>query len=156
VIEFVDRDRILPLRHAVLRPGLPLSTAMYPEDDTPDIFHLGDVAGDGSLVCCATFFPAPLESIPGWRLRGMATQPGHRNAGVGGRVLEAGVAEIVRRGGEMLWCKGRVAAGSFYLRHGFSTRGEEFAEPPVNAPNIIFVRVLAPAAQLVAGGAVDL
>jgi hypothetical protein len=57
-------------------------------------------------------------------------------------VLEFGVAEISRRGGTVVWCKGRVRAGDFYRRHGFVARGEQFHVEP-SGPHYVFVRSLA-------------
>jgi hypothetical protein len=52
VIELVTREEILPLRHAVPRPNLPIETAKY----HPDIFHPADRA-DGTVIPCVTFLP---------------------------------------------------------------------------------------------------
>jgi GNAT superfamily N-acetyltransferase len=71
----------------------------------------------------------------------MATLPEYRGQGVGGQVLGAGITEVIRRGGAILWCRGRVAAGEFYRRHGFVARGEEF-EVEHSGPHYIFVRKL--------------
>jgi GNAT superfamily N-acetyltransferase len=151
VIEQVGRDEILPVRHAVLRPNLPIETAMYAEDSHPEIFHLAGRDDAGAVIACVTFFPeslaGPPDSLagtagrPGWRLRGMATLPEHRNRGLGGRLLEAGVAEVRRRGAGLVWCNGRSGATAFYLRHGFMTRGEEFEIAPIG-PHYVFVRDL--------------
>jgi predicted GNAT family N-acyltransferase len=138
----VTRDEIVPLRHLVLRPGLPVETAMYPEDDTPGIFHLAERDPDGTIVACVTFFPEDLDGEPAWRFRGMATRAERRNTGIGGRLLEAGVAEVVQRGGRVIWCNGRTAAEAFYRRHGFTSRGEQFMLPPVESPHYLFVRHL--------------
>ena len=140
VIELVTREEILPLRHAVLRPNLPIETAKYPEDAHPDIFHLADRA-DGTVISCVTFLPQPIDGKPAWRLRGMATADAHRGRGVGGRLLESGVAEVARRGGTVVWCNGRSAAVGFYQRHGFLIRGDEFDVPPIG-PHFVFVRTL--------------
>jgi GNAT superfamily N-acetyltransferase len=142
VVERVTRDEILPVRHSVLRPGLPVETAFYPEDDGPDVFHLAERDG-GAVIACATFFPEPLDGEPAWRFRGMATLPEYRSRGVGGRLLEAGVAEVARRGGTLVWCNGRSGAAAFYRRHGFGIRGDEFDLPPIG-PHYRFVRALAP------------
>jgi GNAT superfamily N-acetyltransferase len=142
VVERVSRDEILPVRHSVLRPGLPVETAYYPEDGWPDAFHLAE-RDDGAVVACATFFPEPLDGAPAWRFRGMATLAAYRNRGIGGRLLEAGVAEVADRGGMLVWCNGRSGAANFYRRHGFATLGDEFDLPPIG-PHYRFVRVLAP------------
>jgi hypothetical protein len=72
-------EEIFPLRHAVLRPGRPVSYSVYRVDD--GAVHVG-AWDDGMLVGCATVFA---EAWPGgggvepepaaWRLRGMAVDP---------------------------------------------------------------------------------
>jgi predicted N-acetyltransferase YhbS len=141
VIELVSRDEILPVRHAVLRPNLPIETAMYAEDAYPEIFHLAGRGDNGEVVSCVTFFPEALDGAPAWRFRGMATLPEHRGRGLGGELLRAGVAEAARRGARLVWCNGRSGATAFYVRHGFAVRGEEFDIAPIG-PHYLFVRDL--------------
>jgi predicted N-acetyltransferase YhbS len=141
VIEQVGRDDILPLRRAVLRPNLPPETAIYPEDGHAEIFHLAARSHDGEIIACVTFFPEHVDGDPAWRLRGMATAPEHRNRGLGGELLEAGVAEAGRRGARRVWCNGRSGAASFYRRHGFVAGSAEFDLPPIG-PHFLFVREL--------------
>jgi len=144
VIEPATRDEIVPLRHAVLRTGYPVETALYPEDDRPETFHLVDREPDGDIIACVTFFPELLGEKPAWRFRGMATQPEQRNRGVGGRLLEAGITAVAERGGTVVWCNGRSSAGGFYRRHGFHTVGDEFLSGPGHdIPHFVFVRALA-------------
>jgi predicted N-acetyltransferase YhbS len=71
----------------------------------------------------------------------MATAVEQRGRGIGGAVLEFGVAEVARRGGTVVWCNGRVRAGDFYRRHGFVAVGEEFQVEP-SGPHYVFVRSL--------------
>jgi predicted GNAT family N-acyltransferase len=142
VIELVSRDAIVAVRHEVLRPGLPVETALYPEDDNPGVFHVAVREADGRIIACATFFPEDLDSQPAWRLRGMATLETHRNTGVGGRLLEAGVDEVARRGGSLVWCNGRSSAGDFYRRHGFKEVSDEFIAGPHQVPHFLFARTL--------------
>jgi GNAT superfamily N-acetyltransferase len=149
-VSLVAASVILPLRHAVLRPTLPFEAVHIPEDDLPTTFHIAAHSPAGEVIGCGSFFPAslstadhgsPADPAPAWALRGMATVGSHRSQGVGGAVLEAGVAEVIRRGGRMLWCKGRTAAGDFYRRHGFVARGGEF-DVPISGPHFVFVRPL--------------
>jgi GNAT superfamily N-acetyltransferase len=139
VIECVPREEIFELRWSVLRPGLPREAAQYAADHLPDVFHLAARDPDGTVVCCGTFFPDPLDGTQAWRLRGMATTPARRAQGIGGRLLDAGVAEVAARGGRLLWCNGRVGAAAFYQRHGFAIRGEAFDIPPIG-PHYVFIR----------------
>jgi len=141
-LELVTADAVVPLRRSVLRPDLPPELANYAYDRQPDTFHVAALSDDGEVIGCATFFPSPLEGTPAWALRGMATAAEQRSRGIGGAVLEFGVAEISRRGGTVVWCKGRVRAGDFYRRHGFVARGEQFHVEP-SGPHYVFVRSLA-------------
>ena len=147
-LELVTADAVVPLRRSVLRPDLPPELANYAYDGQPDTFHVAALSDDGEVIGCATFFPSPLPSGDGsddataWALRGMATAAEQRSRGIGGAVLEFGVAEISRRGGTVVWCKGRVRAGDFYRRHGFVARGEQFHVEP-SGPHYVFVRSLA-------------
>lgn len=149
-IEQVERDEIIAVRHSVLRPNLPVESALYPEDEHPQIFHLAARDAAGAVIGCVTFFPEPrtADARPAddgshdWRFRGMATIEEVRGKGIGGQLLEAGVTEAARRGGTTVWCNGRSTAKAFYLRHGFLTLGEEFTLPPGYHPHYVFVREL--------------
>ena len=77
----MTRDDIVTVRHAVLRPNLPIQTAYYEEDDRPGVFHIAE-RDDGAVVACASFYPEPLDGEPAWRLRGMATLEAYRNRGI--------------------------------------------------------------------------
>jgi predicted GNAT family N-acyltransferase len=141
IIERAPREEIFELRWSVLRPGRPRPTAEFPQDAYPETFHLAARDPDGRVVCCGTFFPDPLDGAPAWRVRGMATSPERQGEGIGGRLLETGVAEVAARGGRVLWCNGRAGATTFYQRHGFEIRGDLFDIPGVG-PHSMFVRVI--------------
>ena len=51
VLRRASLEEILALRHAVLRPGLPLESAAFEGDDAPDTLHFG--AFDGSVAMTA-------------------------------------------------------------------------------------------------------
>ena len=117
---------ILPLRAAVLRPGLPVEEARYEEDELSATLHLAAYDADGRVVGCSTWFPDPLDGRDAWRLRGMATAPEVRGSGVGARLVEAGLAVGTERGYGLTWCNARTPAVGFYRRYGFVPVGEEF------------------------------
>src|SRR5438067_5434166 len=79
VVRLARLEEILPLRHAVLRPGKPASAAVFDRDG--DAVHIG--AWDGELlVGCATVFADPWAGIDGirpsrWR-GGCAAWPSRR------------------------------------------------------------------------------
>src|SRR5262245_59783501 len=77
---------ILPVRHAVLRPGLPLDTAKFPGDDAESTRHFGAFA-DGRAVACLSLMQNAHEQ---WnlQLRGMAVDAAWQRSGVGGALLK--------------------------------------------------------------------
>ena len=141
MIEEVALDDIVDLRWRVLRPGLPRETAIFAEDALPDAFHLAYRDEDGDIVSCVTFIPEDLDGEAAWRFRGMATDASRRSRGLGGELLQAGLARVADRGGTLVWCNARLAAAEFYGRHGFAARGEVFDIPTVG-PHVILARRL--------------
>lgn len=144
VVRPVPAAATRPLRLAVLRPDQPAQAAVYPGDDDGASVHLGAVAhgdgqvgdvqvgdvqvGDGQIVGIASLYAEARTGgpSPAWRLRGMATAPSARGAGVGAALLRACVEQVAARGGGELWCNARVSASGFYARHGFEVVGERF------------------------------
>ncbi|MBB5117363.1 GNAT family acetyltransferase [Streptomyces eurocidicus] len=134
---------VFALRHAVLRPGHPASSAVFAEDAAPGTFHIAAyAAADGAeaaVRACVTFVPEP---VPGtgeaaYRFRGMAADPAVRGLGYGAAVLRAGLAEAAARGAGLVWCNGRTSARGFYEHHGFTARGEEFTVAGIG-PHLVF------------------
>ena len=134
-------DEIFPLRHAVLRPGRPVTYSVYSED--AGAVHIG-AWDDGELVGCATVFPDPWPEEPqAWRLRGMAVDPSRQGTGIGGLVLAAAVAAAREAGAPLLWANARTAALRFYRRHGWDVAGEEFVAADTGLPHFPIVLELA-------------
>lgn len=137
----ITADEAFPLRFGILRRSLPPAESHYRRDDDPASVHLG-VFVDGRLVSVGSLLPDPQEDgvTEGvFRLRGMVTVPECRGRGLGGMLLDHGVALVARQGGRLIWCNGRTGAVPFYERHGFSPVGEEF-ETPGTGPHFRFVR----------------
>lgn len=152
-IRLVELDDTFALRKAVLRPWLTPEEARATWADAREHFQVGAVR-DGKVVSTAGFL---IEAHPdyaaefgplAWRLRGMASEPALRGLGVGGRVLDFGIAEIARRLGARgaasatLWCSGRTGAQRFYERHGFQAIGDLY-ETPGTGPHFVFWRRVA-------------
>lgn len=129
-------DEIFPLRHAILRPGRPVSYSVYSEDE--GAVHIG-AWDDGALVGCATVFPDPWDGPPAqpraWRLRGMAVDPSRQGTGVGRKVLEAAVDAARAAGAPMMWANARSTAVGFYERLGWTVVGEEFRTADTGLPH---------------------
>ncbi|MBV9868056.1 MAG: GNAT family N-acetyltransferase [Abitibacteriaceae bacterium] len=135
----------LPLRSAVLRPGRPVDTAIFPEDDAPDTLHLG-VFDQEELVGVVSLYPkgAPMIQQPSgkhstaWQLRGMAIHPARQRQGYGTALVLACRQQVAARGGTLIWCNARTSAVAFYQAMGFVVQGDEFVIPDVG-PHFLMV-----------------
>ena len=136
----ITAEETIPLRLAVLRPGLPREAAIFPEDARA--VHFGAFR-DGEIVAIASLLreDLPGEAGRGWRLRGMATAEAAQSQGIGGQLLRACLHYVAARGGEILWCNARTEAAAFYAKHGFAVRGEEFEIPGVGPHFVMWKRL---------------
>ena len=123
----------VPLRHAVLRPGRPVETALFSGDDLASTTHFGAFR-NGQLLCVASLFEAQLPDEPGVaaiQLRGMATATEAQRTGLGRALVLDCVGFARERGARLLWCNARVYACGFYSKLGFEIVGKEFDIPDV-------------------------
>ena len=141
VVRLAALDEILALRHAVLRPGRPRTSAVFDGDGDVTTIHVGAFEGT-AIVGCATLMRRPLDGEDAAQLRGMATEPGRTRQGIGSAIV--GFAEaLVGRDWELgvLWCNARTTAAEFYARVGWSVVSDVFAIPDVG-PHVRMVRRL--------------
>ncbi|MER8672160.1 GNAT family N-acetyltransferase [Mesorhizobium sp. M0644] len=131
------------LRRRVLRPGIP--GWEFPFHPASDFFHMGAFRC-GQLVSVVSFLIEPMKDDSKdegrtWRLRGMATELNQQRRGIGGQLLEAGLAEVMARNGTRVWCYGRTSVEAVYLGNGFRALGEAFDIPGVGL-HALYVRDL--------------
>lgn len=151
----IDAEHTLPLRMAVLRPGLPAEEAVFPGDDDPATLHVGALLGDRLVAVASMYHESRPADAPGgapradahdggtaWRLRGMATEPEARGIGAGAAALAACERHAREQGGTLAWCNARVGAIGFYERAGWSVLGHEF-DIPTAGPHFVMERALA-------------
>lgn len=121
------------LRQRVLRPHQTVAELVAAPPSPGTVAFAGFVSG--AVVGSALVMPDPFPdrpAVPGaWRVRGMATDAGHRGEGVGSAVLQTAIDYARTAGGELVWCNARVAARGFYQRAGFAATGPEFDEPNI-------------------------
>jgi len=130
---------ILPLRHRILRPGLPAETARFEGDDAPGTRHYAAAASNGPLACL-TLMPSAWKGRSAWQLRGMATDAAVQGRGLGRTLLEVAVAEARCDEPERIfWCNARMTAVGFYERLGWRVVSETF-EVPTAGPHVKMVR----------------
>ncbi len=134
-------DRLVDLRHAILRAGLPREEAIFPGDERPDSLHVAAVIGD-EVVGCASFHLNTWQEKPAYQLRGMATSATSRRKGVGRAMLIFAEQRLLERAmTNQLWCNARVPAVPFYLSMGWAVVSEEFLIPTAG-PHVRMTKTL--------------
>ena len=127
-IRTLTAAEVLPLRHAILRPGRPPETACFANDDAPGTCHLGAYR-NGELLAVASLY---LEAMPGRaevsaiQIRGVVTLPQARGTGLGLALMDAAREYAEEAGARILWCNARVSAVGFYRKLGYAMVGDEF------------------------------
>jgi N-acetylglutamate synthase-like GNAT family acetyltransferase len=127
IIRRAALDEILPLRHQILRAGLPMEAARFPGDDAASNIHLGAFTHEGKCVGCATLHLNEFEQQPAYQLRGMAVDTALQRHGIGSRLLLE--IESLATSSRILWCNARTPAVAFYRKHGWTMVSDEFLIP---------------------------
>ena len=130
-------DEILPLRHAVLRPGFPERSAIFDGDDLESTQHFAAIA-NGQIVSCLSLYAAEWTNKPARQLRGMATTGNLQRRGIGRQLLSFAVDPRV-----LHWCNARVEAIGFYAKAGWTVESEPFEIPTVG-PHVKMLRLPQP------------
>lgn len=133
-IEAVDTH---DLRRTLLRDGTASDQVTFDGDDDETTFHLAAFDED-TLVAISTWMSRrypDLPGHPGHQLRGMATTPAMRGTGVSDLLLTTGLGRCGDSGSTLVWARARVAALSFYRRHGFEPRGHEYVDLATGLPH---------------------
>jgi predicted GNAT family N-acyltransferase len=135
-------ESVRPLRHSVLRAGLPPEAAAFDGDDEPTSRHVGAFFPSGQIIGCASIVQRPWNGEPAWQLRGMAIAEGQRGRGVG-KMLLAKIEEIVvgKDHAHLLWCNARTPAARFYSAMGWQRAGDEFHIPTAGPHVRMFKRL---------------
>jgi GNAT superfamily N-acetyltransferase len=128
VIARVPLALILPLRLAVLRPGMAAEAACFEGDAAATTLHLAASAG-AQVVGCASLMLNAFAGEPAWQLRGMATAPAWRGTGLGRRLLAHAEALLRDHPVRLRWCNARTSAIGFYEKQGWTVVSEEFDIP---------------------------
>jgi predicted GNAT family N-acyltransferase len=140
VLQRVTADRIIDLRHTVLRAGYPRASAHFDGDDLDTTLHVAAILG-GTVVGCATYMRQNHGEEPAYRLRGMATDPAWRGTGLGAKLLN--LTDILMQSDpiRLRWCNARVPAIGFYLKQGWQVVSDEF-DIPTAGPHHRMIRRL--------------
>src|SRR5207248_4148875 len=105
-ISRASADDVIPLRHAVLRAGLPRRTAVFPGDDAATTRHFIARGDDGAIVGVATLHLNLWEGEVAWQLRGMAVEPSEQRTGIGAGLLRVAEQSALDEDSptRLLWC----------------------------------------------------
>jgi GNAT superfamily N-acetyltransferase len=144
VVEISTADTYA-LRRAVLRDNDPSRSVEFPEDDLPGTVHLGIRNELHEIVATSSWVPKECPHYPGMmavQLRGMATAAELQGRGVGGLLIETGIARHSARGFELMWARARDSALGFYDRHQCTVIGEGFIDDTTRLSHHVVVRRL--------------
>ncbi len=119
---------ILPLRHQVLRAGLPLVTASFAGDDLATTVHVAAM-DNAAVIGCASWMASEYAGEPAYQLRGMAVAEAWRGQGVGQRLLAFSDALLAASPITLRWCNARTVAVPFYERAGWTVVSPAFDIP---------------------------
>lgn len=142
-VRTVPVDDILPLRHDVLRAGLPFEAARFDHDlDEGSVHFAAFEDGIPQPIGCCSLVRQPFDGQPAWQLRGMAVIPSARKLGVGRRLLEVAEQHIRESShSNIWWCNARLPAVPFYQRLGWQIVSPLF-DIPTAGPHHKMMRLL--------------
>lgn len=123
IIQTIDWQDTLPIRHQVLWPNKPEIFCQIEEDK--DALHYGAFF-DNELKCVASLYIKTTNDITRVRLRNLATLPVFQNKGVGHSLLRHMMKDLQALYMDFLWCDVKASDAAFFTKLGFSQKGEAF------------------------------
>jgi GNAT superfamily N-acetyltransferase len=139
IVARVPIERILDLRHRILRAGMPREAAQFEGDIEPDAIHLAALDGWDIVVGCCTLIRRPWMNNPAIQLRGMAVDDGLQGLGVGRLIMHAVHETAIDTPELPLWCNARKTAVGFYEKFDWQVASAEF-EIPSAGPHFKMIR----------------
>ena len=116
------------IRQKVLRPGKPINTCKFIDDDAKDTLHLGLYYKD-ELVGISTYMKKKntiFKDLVQYQLRGMAVLPEFRGLNFGKQLLIEGEKILKEKQTHLLWFNARATAVQFYSNNNYLTIGDYF------------------------------
>lgn len=127
-IRQIHAKETYPVRHPVLRPGLPVSTCNFDGDDAPGTFHIGVYIGEklAGVVTMLESDHALFGEERQFQLRGMAVLDEFQKQGLGQVLVCEAEKEVEKKGGNFIWMNARKVAVKFYEKLGYAIASDEF------------------------------
>ena len=129
IVRRATAEEVWPLRHAVLRTGLPFDTVKFDGDLNDTTQHFYAFTGS-DVLCCLSLFQSTWNDSDAWQLRGMATAATHQRQGLGHMLLMFAIdAASQEKPSWPFWCNARTTAIGFYEQAGWSIETDVFDIP---------------------------
>lgn len=142
-VKQIDAKDTYPIRHVVLRDGLPIESCHFEGDNDELTFHLGGFIDDKLASVASFYFKTHDHYIEPYQfqLRGMATLPEYQAQGLSRALLATAFPIIKRNHVKLLWCNARVGAVGFYSKMGFEKDSDIFTIEGVG-PHILMHKIV--------------
>ena len=123
--EETDPEVLLPVRWRTLYPGKVLDSEASRETDmAKGTVHFVAIQDDAQICGCVTLTKESQHQRH-LRMRWLGVDKALRGHGIGGALVQACLAESLRRSGG-IWCNARLVAVPLYQRLGFEAMGLPF------------------------------
>lgn len=142
-IKKITSRETFPVRHPVLRPGLPEDSCIFTGDNLETTAHFGLFDNEAIAGVISVFrasnpaFEAPLQ----FQVRGMAVLPQHQKKGFGEQLVQHAEEYVKQAGGNLIWFNAREAATGFYKKKGYHITGSPFDIPGVGTHYVMYKRL---------------
>lgn len=123
----IQTNDLIPVRHAVLRKGLPVESCHFQEDNLSTTIHFGAFV-DKKIVGCATVIKnrnSNFDTENQYQLRGMAVLDDFQKQGVGEKIFRF-CEQNIPVSNTVLWFNARQNAVPFYQKLNCKTQGNAF------------------------------
>lgn len=124
----INAAATIPVRHAVLRVGKPVTSCVFEGDNLPTTKHFG-VFENQNLVGVITVLEktnALFLSKKQFQIRGMAVLNEFQHQGYGYDLMQIAEKYIHDQQGNIIWLNARQSAVAFYEKLGYRIIGDSF------------------------------
>lgn len=142
-IKQISYEQTYPVRQVVLRPGKPLETCFFKDDELQTTFHFG-LFYQEKLTGIISIFKnnnSLFSQTDQYQIRGMAVLPEYQKSGFGKQLVV--YSEIFLRNKSILlvWFNAREIAVDFYKKSGYQVIGKTFEIPDVGPHFVMFKKL---------------
>lgn len=140
----IEAEKVISVRHEVLRKGKPLETAHFDGDTHPEAFHLGVYLND-QIVAVASYLPHKHphfdKNEKQFQLRGMAVLPHYRGQDLGKKMYKEALKLLKSKNVDVLWFNARANAFAFYEKLGTQKIGKPFFIPEIGEHSLMYQKI---------------